>query len=174
MRLTYITTALSVMLAVSISVKSMENPHSVLPVQEAIEKYKTEIELTVYKSKNCGCCKKWIEHINESGIKTKAIDVADMGLIKAQYQIKPNMRSCHSAVSADGYVFEGHVPAKYIKQFLAEQHPQKTIGLTVPAMPVGTPGMEMGNRFHKYNIEVLTQDSQQHTYKHISKYAVQF
>ena len=76
MRLTYITTALSVMLAVSISVKSMENPHSVLPVQEAIEKDKTEIELTVYKSKTCGCCKKWIEHINESGIKTKAIDVA--------------------------------------------------------------------------------------------------
>ncbi|ETJ47820.1 hypothetical protein PC2016_1586 [Pseudoalteromonas carrageenovora] len=172
MRVIYITSALFLSLTMSFSAISIEKQHKALITYENSEKPK--IELTVYKSKNCGCCNKWIAHLSENNIQTKAINVNDMGTIKSQYQIKSNMRSCHTAVSADGFVFEGHVPAKHIKQFLAEQHPEKTIGLSVPAMPAGTPGMEMGDRFYKYNIEMLTHDLQQNTYKHISKYAEQF
>lgn len=130
--------------------------------------------LTVYKNENCGCCNKWIAHLHENNIHVKAIDVDDMGLIKSQYHIKPYMRSCHTAVSDDGFVFEGHVPAKYIKRFLSEKHTEQTIGLAVPAMPLGTPGMEMEGMFHKYNIELLTEDRNRSTYEHISKYIEQF
>ena len=131
-------------------------------------------ELTVYKSKSCGCCKEWVTHMNKNGFNTTAIDVVDMGTIKNNYQIKPNQRSCHTAVSADGFIFEGHVPAKFVKQFLSEQHPEGTIGLSVPAMPVGTPGMEMGKVFHKYNINLLTIDSPAVSYQYIEQYAEQF
>ena len=116
MRVIYITSALFLSLTMSFSAISIEKQHKALITYENSEKPK--IELTVYKSKNCGCCNKWIAHLSENNIQTKAINVNDMGTIKSQYQIKSNMRSCHTAVSADGFVFEGHVPAKHIKQFL--------------------------------------------------------
>jgi hypothetical protein len=97
-----------------------------------------------------------------------------MGLIKSQYHIKQNQLSCHTAVSPNGFVFEGHVPAKFIKQFLSEKHPSHVIGLSVPAMPVGTPGMEMGSVFHNYNIELLTTNSSNSVYKQINQYDEQF
>jgi hypothetical protein len=156
----------------SFSTMSIEKQHKTSIVSENSKKHK--IELTVYKSKNCGCCNKWIAHLGENNIQTKAINVNDMGLIKSQYQIKPNMRSCHTAVSADGFVFEGHVPAKHIKLFLSEQHAPHITGLSVPAMPIGTPGMEMEGIFHKYNIELLTDNSSEEIYKYISKSSEQF
>jgi len=133
-----------------------------------------ELELTVYKDKNCGCCKKWLEHLNQSAIKTKAVDIDDMAQIKAKYQIQPNQRSCHTAVSAEGFVFEGHVPAKFIKQFLAEKHQPDVLGLTVPAMPVGSPGMEVRDLFHKYKIEQLSSTASNQLYKEINHYDEQF
>ncbi len=131
------------------------------------------IELTVYKTPSCGCCKKWIEHIEQHGIVAQSKNFQSIGLIKAKYGIEPNYRSCHTAVSANGFVFEGHVPAKFIEKFLAEQH-LNAIGLSVPAMPVGTPGMEVGNQFMPYQVLLLRQDGTSDVYAQVNTYQEQF
>jgi len=113
--------------------------------------------LNVFKTPTCGCCGKWVEHIQENGFATIVKNMQNLGGLKSEKGIRPNYQSCHTGVSQDGYVFEGHVPAKFIKQFLAS--PEKdAIGLSVPAMPVGSPGMEMGTKFHKYQVLVLFKD----------------
>ena len=85
---------------------------------------------------------------------TEAIVMDDLKPIKEKYGIKPDFRSCHTAVSKDGYVFEGHVPAKLVKQFLSQPRTD-AIGLSVPAMVVGSPGMEMGEKFMPYQVLLL-------------------
>jgi hypothetical protein len=125
------------------------------------------IALTVYKTPSCGCCKKWISHLEQNNIVSDAKNFDDLTNIKARYGIKPEHYSCHTAVSEQGFVFEGHIPAKYIRQFLAESHPD-AIGLTVPAMPVGSPGMEMGDSFMPYNIIMLMKDGSSSVYANIS------
>jgi len=78
-------------------------------------------------------------------------------MVKDSLQIPRETRSCHTAVSKQGYVFEGHVPARYIQRFLS--NPVKgAIGLAVPALPVGSPGMELGDKFTPYEILLLKQD----------------
>lgn len=113
--------------------------------------------LTVYKSPSCGCCKQWMSHLDNADFKTVANHPESLDSIKARYHIAPNLRSCHTAVSEGNYVFEGHIPARYIRQFLASP-PGGAIGLTVPAMPLGSPGMEVGNRFMPYQVLLLKQD----------------
>jgi len=90
-----------------------------------------------------------------------------------KYGIKPNYRSCHTAVTRNGFAFEGHVPAKFIKQFLAEKH-NNAIGLSVPAMPVGSPGMEVGERFMPYNVLILFKDGTSEVYAEVKTYEEQF
>lgn len=70
-------------------------------------------------------------------------------------------------MSEQGYVFEGHIPARYIRQFLAEPHPD-AIGLSVPAMPLGSPGMEVEDRFMPYDIISLKKDGSSGLYARIS------
>jgi len=106
-------------------------------------------EITVYKSATCGCCKKWVSHLEKNGFKVNAIDVKDVSVYKAKYNVMPQLASCHTAI-VDGYVIEGHVPAKDILRLLKEKPNVK--GLTVLGMPVGTPGMEMGNRKDPYKV----------------------
>lgn len=130
-------------------------------------------ELTVYKTPTCGCCVKWIEHIEEQGFATQFKNLQQLSDLKTQLGIRPNHRSCHTAVSKDGYAFEGHVPAKYIKQFLNEDHPN-AIGLSVPAMPVGSPGMEVGTRFMPYQVLILYRDGTSKMYAEVKTYASQF
>ena len=113
--------------------------------------------LTVYKSKSCNCCGKWAEHIGANHFETAMVNSNNLSSIKSEKGIPTSLQSCHTAVSSDGYVFEGHVPAKYIAQFLAEK-PIGAIGLTVPAMPLGSPGMEKGNNFMPYNVLLLMAD----------------
>lgn len=129
--------------------------------------------LTVYKSPSCGCCKHWITHVEQHGLSTASMDTLEMDRIKQDYQIRPNYRSCHTGVSQQGYVFEGHVPAKYIKQFLAEA-PSNALGLAVPAMPVGSPGMEVEDQFMPYDILLLHADGGSSVYAHIANYQAQF
>jgi hypothetical protein len=125
------------------------------------------IALTVYKTPSCGCCKKWISHLEQNNIVSDAKNYDDLTSIKTRYGIKPEHYSCHTAVSEQGFVFEGHIPAKYIRQFLAESHPD-AIGLTVPAMPMGSPGMEMGDSFMPYNIIMLMKDGSSSVYANVS------
>ena len=97
------------------------------------------IELTVYKSASCGCCKAWIEHVRANGYAVRAFDVEDLDGVKATAGVPVALRSCHTAY-VGGYVVEGHVPADVIRRLLAE-HPA-VAGLAVPGMPIGAPGME--------------------------------
>ncbi len=129
--------------------------------------------LEVYKSPTCGCCEKWIAHIDLHGFSTKAHNHTDLSAFKSNKGIAPQYRSCHTAVSKDGYIFEGHVPAKFIHQFLANP-PKNAIGLSVPAMPLGTPGMEVGDKFMPYHVILLKTDGSFEAYAELNNYQEQF
>lgn len=124
-------------------------------------------ELKIYKSATCGCCQKWISHLDNNGISQSSENSEQMSVIKDKYGIDKKYRSCHTAVSKDGYVFEGHVPAKYITKFLKEK-PKGAIGLAVPGMPVGSPGMEYNNNFMPYQVLVLNKDGSSEVYAQIN------
>ncbi|MFT5755784.1 MAG: hypothetical protein ACI9LM_000496 [Alteromonadaceae bacterium] len=132
------------------------------------------IVLDVYKSPTCGCCKKWIDHINENGFESKVHSYQNFSVIKDTKGIEPQYRSCHTAISKDGYAFEGHVPAKFIQQFIKEQHAEDVIGLSVPAMPVGSPGMEVDDKFQPYNVLLLKSDGTYQIYASVQAYEEQF
>ncbi len=98
--------------------------------------------ILVYKSATCGCCIRWISHLQEHGFTVTATDVGDMGTVKVENDVPPRLYSCHTAL-VDGYVIEGHVPAPDIMLLLAER--SEVSGLAVPGMPIGSPGMEGPN-----------------------------
>ncbi|SEA46501.1 DUF411 domain-containing protein [Microbulbifer marinus] len=124
------------------------------------------IELTTFKSATCGCCKKWVAHARDNGFNVTAKDVDDLNGVKSRHQIEPRHQSCHTSVSTEGYVFEGHVPAKLIRQFL-QNPPAGARGLAVPAMPLGSPGMEVEDRFTPYNVVLLNSDGSESVYARI-------
>jgi len=97
------------------------------------------IALTVHAPEGCECCHKWAAHLTKSGFNVTTTLEKDMEATKNALQVPADLRSCHTA-EANGYVFEGHVPAEHIKRFLAER--SKEHGLAVPGMPGGSPGME--------------------------------
>ena len=130
------------------------------------------VSATVYKDANCGCCKEWISHAEDNGLSATANDVADVSLFKDRYGVPQQMRSCHTTVTTDGYVFEGHVPAKYMAQFLASP-PAQAIGLAVPSMPVGSPGMEYQDKFMPYKVMQLNKDGSTQVYAAIESPAQQ-
>lgn len=98
-------------------------------------------EITVYKDPDCGCCKRWVEHLKKHGYKVIAHDTRDMASVKGNFGVKNDLQSCHTAI-INGYVIEGHVPAADIDRLLKEG--PKVAGLAVPGMPAGSPGMEGG------------------------------
>ena len=97
--------------------------------------------LEVWKSPTCGCCHDWIAHLQSSGFQVTVHDVSESA--KAAQRLKLGLAdkfgSCHTAL-IDGYVVEGHVPAREITRLLKER--PKAVGLAVPGMPVGSPGMD--------------------------------
>lgn len=114
------------------------------------------VTITVNKSPTCGCCKLWIEHLRAEGFLVEALDSDDMTAVKKRYEVPQNMQSCHTAV-VDGYVIEGHVPAADIRRLLAEAPDAN--GLAVPGMPVGSPGMEYGDRVDPYKVMLFDRDT---------------
>ncbi|UZJ42997.1 DUF411 domain-containing protein [Marinimicrobium sp. C6131] len=122
--------------------------------------------LTVYKSPTCGCCEDWITHMEGEGFEAAIEHPSRMATIKAELGIAPEYGSCHTGVSEEGYVFEGHVPAKLVRQFL-DNPPENALGLAVPRMPVGSPGMEMGERFDPYDVLLLKTDGSSEIYARI-------
>jgi hypothetical protein len=124
--------------------------------------------LLVHKTPSCGCCKKWVMHLESNGFNPATKDHQSLVEIKEKFNIKPEYRSCHTAVSKDGYIFEGHVPSKYIAQFLSEKN-TNAIGLSVPGMPIGSPGMEVGDRFMPYKVLILFKDGTSEVYAEINQ-----
>jgi len=108
------------------------------------------IAITVYKDPSCGCCTKWVSHLQANGFAPDVHDRPDVEALKAGLGIPAALRSCHTAVIGK-YVIEGHVPAADVKRLLAEK-PAGTVGLAVPGMPAGSPGMEMGARRDRYDV----------------------
>jgi hypothetical protein len=96
----------------------------------------------VWKDPNCGCCRGWVEHLSRSGFAVASVDTSDLASIKAEAGIPADLASCHTA-RIEGYVLEGHVPAAAIRRLLNER--PEGIGLAVPGMPIGSPGMEGGS-----------------------------
>jgi hypothetical protein len=108
----------------------------VLSAQAAPEE---PLEVTIYKSPSCGCCSKWVRHMEEHGFSVEAHDVPDVAPIKIANAVPKHLASCHTAF-VGGYIVEGHVPASDVARLLAERPP--VAGLAVPGMPIGSPGME--------------------------------
>jgi hypothetical protein len=106
-------------------------------------------EIVVYRSPSCGCCHKWIEHLKKHQFTVKDVVTEDVNSIKQKYGVSGEMASCHTAI-VDGYVVEGHVPAADIISLLTTR--PKIVGVSVPAMPVGTPGMEMSARKDPFKV----------------------
>lgn len=107
--------------------------------------------LVVYKSPTCGCCRKWIDHMQEVGFETDIVNRSNLSGIKKQYGIAKNAQLCHAAIYQDRYVFEGHIPAKMNQQFIDNPSSGAKI-LVVPGMPIGSLGMENGSRFQPYTV----------------------
>lgn len=108
----------------------------------------------VWKSPTCGCCKDWIAHLEANGFRTMAHDVGNTAM-RERLGIAPEYGSCHTARVA-GYAVEGHVPAADLHRLLRER--PAAIGLAVPRMPVGSPGMdgpEYGGRRDPYDVLLL-------------------
>lgn len=115
---------------------------------------------TTTRDENCGCCSKWITHAKDYGLKVEDKVLANYDLLEATKNansIPERMRSCHTTVSDNGFVFEGHVPVKFMDKFL-QNPPKDAIGLSVPAMPLGAPGMEVGEQFLPYKIMLMMKD----------------
>lgn len=106
------------------------------------------VPITVYKSPTCKCCNKWVQHLEDNGFNVNTVNKFDMKSIKSKEGVPLQLASCHTAVVGD-YVIEGHVPAADIKRLLKEQ--PAVAGLTVPGMPMGSPGME-GARKDSYKV----------------------
>ena len=102
-------------------------------------------QVVVYKAPTCGCCNKWVDYLRKQGFSVAAHDTSDMTAVKADLGVPDALGSCHTAI-VGGYVIEGHVPAADIERLLKE-HP-KIVGLTVPGMVTGSPGMEGGTPEH--------------------------
>ena len=99
-------------------------------------------QVTVYKSPTCGCCSEWVTHLRSAGFDVDTENVQNLVTVKLEHGISAGLGSCHTAL-IEGYVIEGHVPAEDIQRLLEER--PDIAGLSVPGMPVGSPGMEGPN-----------------------------
>ena len=120
-------------------------------------------EVIVYKSQTCGCCKKWVQHMRSNGFTVKAHNVKSLVPYKIKNGVTRQLASCHTAV-VDGYTIEGHVPAADVKRLLKEK--PKVIGLAVPGMPMGSPGMEGPNAV-AYDVIAFGEDGSTSIYEKI-------
>ena len=118
--------------------------------------------IDVYKSEYCGCCEEWVKHLEANGIKTRVANVANPSDYRERGGIPDALGSCHTGM-VGGYAIEGHVPASEIKRLLAEK--PKAKGLAVPAMPLGSPGME-GSRKDPYDVLLVQAGGRTSVYKH--------
>ena len=119
--------------------------------------------IEVFKSESCGCCGLWVEHLQRNGFTPKPRNVAlgELARIRLKAGLKPEIQSCHTGM-VGGYVIEGHVPADDIKRLLAEK--PDAIGLSVPGMPIGSPGMESGDRREPYEVLLVRRNGTTETF----------
>ena len=107
------------------------------------------IKMQVYKTATCGCCAKWVEQLKANGFDVTVENVPSTAPYRAKYGVPERLASCHTAV-VNGYAIEGHVPASDILRLVKSG--AKAKGIAVPGMPVGSPGMEVGDRVDAYSV----------------------
>ncbi len=122
---------------------------AVLAAINAVALANETTEIIVYRSPSCGCCEKWIDHLKQNNFSVKESVTDDIQTIKTKYGVSAELASCHTAIS-NGYVIEGHVPAEDIKNLLKTK--PDVVGISVPGMPMGTPGMEMAGKKEAYDV----------------------
>lgn len=132
---------------------------TLVPVMAAALSYSTtllaeDLLIDVYRDANCGCCEAWIDHLKEHGFSVNDHVMDDMIAVKIEHGVPPELSSCHTGV-INGQFVEGHVPAKDI---LSLHNNPELLGLAVPRMPIGSPGMEMGDRKDPYEVIGLETD----------------
>lgn len=124
-------------------------------------------DIVVYKSPFCLCCNDWITHLEENAFRVSSENGLDTAAIKQQWGVHPSMQGCHTGVWNGQYVFEGHVPARLIRKFLANP-PKDTIGLAVPGMPQGSPGMYRGGDFEPYVVYAIQANGDYRFYEKVT------
>jgi hypothetical protein len=118
-------------------------------------------QVQVFKNPSCGCCGAWVDHMKAAGFAVNVTEVDDNSVARRKYGLPDRFGSCHTAVVA-GYAVEGHVPANDVKKLLAMK--PVAIGLAVPGMPVGSPGMEMGSRKDPYQVLLVAKDGRERVF----------
>ncbi len=108
----------------------------------------------VYRNPGCGCCEGWVRHMVAAGFAVMIEDDPDLAARRQRLKIPAGLASCHIAL-AEGYAFEGHIPAGDVIKFLKEP-PAGAIGLVVPGMPVESPGMETGGSAEAYDVLLIS------------------
>jgi len=119
----------------------------------------------VFKNPSCGCCGAWVDHLKAAGFDVKVTMVDDTSVARRKYGLPDKFGSCHTAVVA-GYVVEGHVPAADVKKLLTMK--PVAIGIAVPGMPVGSPGMEMGSRKDPYQVLLIDKQGRERVFSSYS------
>jgi len=109
-------------------------------------------EVVVFKNPDCGCCGAWVDHMKAAGFPVKVHETPDTSAVRKRHGIPDEFGSCHTGVVA-GYALEGHVPAEDVKRLLAKK--PVAAGLSVPGMPVGSPGMEVGSRKEPFQVLLI-------------------
>lgn len=118
--------------------------------------------MTVYKTPTCPCCKGWVNHARANGFDISEVNTDELDVYRSKFKVPADLASCHTAVVGN-YAFEGHVPADLIQQFL-KKPPQGALGLAVPGMPIGSPGMEMGARKDAYAVVLFKSNGSRSVY----------
>ena len=110
-----------------------------------------ELNITVYRTPTCGCCEGWVEHLQQHNFNVTDMvkPEAEIQAIRQKYNLPRALTSCHTA-EINGYLVEGHVPVEDVQKLIAKK-PDIT-GIAVPGMPIGTPGMEMGDRKESFEV----------------------
>jgi hypothetical protein len=145
----------SIVTAVAIAGVALGAAYAVQPPAAPAVTAKSTVKAQVYRSESCGCCKKWVAHLQREGFEITDSIVPDINAVKAKLGLPLELGSCHTAV-IDGYLVEGHVPADDIRKLIETKPPVR--GIAVPRMPAGSPGMEAAGRKDAY--DVLAFDAQ--------------
>lgn len=111
--------------------------------------------VTVYKTQSCGCCLKWVDHLKANGFSVDVVNVTSTAPARGRLGVPPALLSCHTG-TINGYWVEGHVPADLVRQLITE-NPDDIQGISVPGMPMGSPGME-GPNPQTYDVVALHAD----------------
>jgi hypothetical protein len=119
-------------------------------------------QITVWKTPSCGCCHEWVAHLRKSGFEVVTHDVEDTAPMRQKFGLPAKFSSCHTA-RLGSYVVEGHVPAQELRRLLREK--PSALGLAVPGMPAGSPGMEMGPTRDAYDVLLVLADGSSRVYQ---------